>query len=682
MCPEDRTLEQLNQDEDFTRPPGATPTVQTPGKLNEVTPPPAEVMDQLKKTLQDSEGPDRKPDSVKKNPIPQAEDPQSHWYTGDVAAEEKYWGDTEPAHDATAQALNQAIGPPTPDEQSNATIAQDNETYPGTDPAYQKDPGGMQDPVQNVVPERLTNGQAEEGIAPLTGWDSWAASLHRDFSDQATANIGYAVAEGLRKIESSGFHVPPISPEEANKRFPGMPEPFSQPIDPYIAQMQFSRFQRQQKMNDWAVRGGEGPLQGLGSGLISGLLDPVNVAAMLVAGPEVGSLSIQNVVLQNALMGGANTLIIGGQHKNDHLAPNFEDEVKGWIESSAEMSLLHVTLAHVFAQLKKRIAPDLLQEGTRTSVANNDEGAPPAPPANPVMMEADARARGASAEDNFKFNPVNHPSDRTWFQATLHDGESIEFSNIKGGTHFVDNENVANASALDFADGHGRVGANMMDEGGKYIDSEKPLPPELLAQAEAEFRKAGLEELTDLSEKPAGEILQSLDELPIHEAYDPMEVFKAHARAEGYEGITSVKTDENGNPLHNELTLFKDQVEPDAHYPADPDQFKAPMTEDEKAQALKDHQENPSNESSEIDQQIKAEKNKAPVDATPEQMDPVIQETEQNAMATLDKLAKENPQVAKEIEKLREEIAVDKVLNSQEQQAFKDFGDCVMGSST
>lgn len=921
----DRSYEDALKDQDFTRPPGDVAPVQPPGKLNEVTPPPKEILDQTQKILEDSAGASRSPSSV-----PPEEDPNSHWHIN-PQDEDKYWGDDSFSKAWNSRhidaALNNALGAPTPEEQQvkpqldneeYPNIGQGNEAYPTTDPAYQQQPGGMQEPAQNNIPENLTNGIAESGIGPVGSWDSWAASLHRDFSDSTTANVLYFAAEQAQKLKSAMSGVQNITGEQANKLYPGMPEPFSKDIDPYIAAMQHNRFINQQKANDWAARGHESGFQSFMSSAAAGILDPINVAAMMVAGPEVEALSFKNVVAQNFLMGGANELIIAGQHKTDHLAPNFQEELSGWVEGSAEMSLLHVGLSKIFSEMKKRFPPDLLKEGIRETIANNEAGAPPPPPSGAVTMEAEARASGATTEDSsFKFNPVTHPSDRSWFQGIRSNGDSVEFSNLKGGTHYVDNEHVANHSAIDFADGHGKVGVKVMDEfqqkpprmplpdefrvglsaglspekraqiranaelhmtkdghhfwvsyikdgtrnevlafdthgneigsislgnidlakhrpeslgshvtdgskmdypdgtpdeerkswrsrgvgtamydsvkrffgadiapseslsnysaslwrnrdpkaylrmaheqaarriralkrggdtvgawlsrdllrghehvgilesdiqeamarldrGEKYnppwadktrgpeaeskyiripdekstniLHADEPLPPALLSQAEAEFRKAGMDGMVNLKDTPAEQVFQALDHLPLQDdGYDPMEVFKARAQAEGYDGVLSVARDENGKPLHNQLTLFKDDVEPDAHYDSSPDLFKKPMTDDEKVAALKAQQDPKANQDAGIASDIKAEKNKAPVDGTPEQMDPVIQETEQNAMAHLETLAKDNPSISHELDKLREELAAGKALAGQEQQAFKDFGDCVMGGSS
>lgn len=94
------------------------------------------------------------------------------------------------------------------------------------------------------------------------------------------------------ELENTG--VAKISPEEANKRFPDMPTPFREDVNPYVAQLQYDKIQRKMELERKVSQGPQdswSKTKVIGAGLIAHALDPLEFGAGAFIGWGVGGLA-------------------------------------------------------------------------------------------------------------------------------------------------------------------------------------------------------------------------------------------------------------------------------------------------------------------------------------------------------------------------------------------------------
>lgn len=124
--------------------------------------------------------------------------------------------------------------------------------------------------------------------------DAAVAALDLAWHDTAVGL--YARSSAIKELESGG--ATKLSPVEANKLYPGMPTPFREPVNPYVAQMLYDTEKEKAELQ-WKIS--RGPTDGwsktkqFGVGLLAHALDPAEFGVGAVAGWGVGGAVTRGV---------------------------------------------------------------------------------------------------------------------------------------------------------------------------------------------------------------------------------------------------------------------------------------------------------------------------------------------------------------------------------------------------
>ena len=600
--------------------------------------------------------------------------------------------------------MDEQVGAPSVEDQAvvqTAPMPEPNRAPAATPPTVtqgpatgQENPGINAPPVkQNLGSEAFQNGDMAKEIAPtweqdllnrgiMAGVQSTSAQLS-DWFDQKTAELNDQLL-GVAKI----------SPDDANKQFPGMPEPFTKPIDPAVARLQYDRYQSQKLRQQWAMHGGDHPWEDFALGAAVGIFDPVNVAAavgtegaseLVGLGGGFGTAGM-SFTKQAALSLGKNTLIGGGLmaasyefEKSQHTAPDLESTLKWGAAQIVGMTALHAGWIKAFGDseaIEKAMPKDLQEEAIRGGIAQEESGAKI--DTTPQAVEAKARMAGEmeGQRSPYRFQPLEHPSDKPFYAALNSDGKQVQLAPTEQGFHAVDDPMAANH----MAGKDGKVGEVNFPKDAKFIKGDEPLPEDVLKIAEDAIKSSGHdfspEDIENLKDMPASDVLNAISQ-DSPDGKLPPEVSQALKEA-GYSGVRYTATDELGKPVHNGVVSF-DPSEPSRVWQADSELAKGvPDAQKEAFLERSMGSDGSKTATPEITKELYDAKHETSLNSTDDYLDDILKENLDQAQARLEEFAKTNPDLKSELDDLKE----DKTRDAQEKQAAKDLGDCITGSLT
>lgn len=125
---------------------------------------------------------------------------------------------------------------------------------------------------------------------PVSSSEATIAAFTLATQDTASMLIG-------RQLVASDFEgrgVGKISAEEANQRFPEMHTPFREPVNPYMAQLQFDKQQRDMELQRKVENGPDDAwtkTKIFGAGLLAHLMDPIETGASAMLSWGVGGMA-------------------------------------------------------------------------------------------------------------------------------------------------------------------------------------------------------------------------------------------------------------------------------------------------------------------------------------------------------------------------------------------------------
>lgn len=125
--------------------------------------------------------------------------------------------------------------------------------------------------------------------AVVSGSEATGAAF--DLAMEDTGVMLWARNRALGELESSG--VKRISADEANKRYPGMPTPFREDVNPFVAQHLYDRHQERMELQRKVQLGPSdnwSKTKQFGAGLLAHLMDPLEFGVGQVVGLGVGGL--------------------------------------------------------------------------------------------------------------------------------------------------------------------------------------------------------------------------------------------------------------------------------------------------------------------------------------------------------------------------------------------------------
>lgn len=539
------------------------------------------------------------------------------------------------------------------------------------------DPAATQPHVPNedLNTEAVHSGEIAQQIKP----DRWE-QMRGFLKHGVEAGLGRAeewASEQDQKIYDRFSGQPKITAEQANKLFPNMPQAFSEPIDPLVAQMQWNYSHRMQKIQEWNSAGGPAPWTEFGANLVTGFVDPINVAASFLTGGASKVLgitsSLRNTVLENLATNIAlvpvERQLVGEMHLPK---ASSDEELKSVITGTLVGSGIHMVMGHLFkSELDrvKNLPADVRERALREVIAQNEVGS--RPDATRAESEGAIRARGEmeGQGSQARFNPIQNASEAPHYAAKDAAGKNLNPSGqeLGSGTVAVRDGAKANHLAANPGGDSGRVGVYEIPKEAKLLDLEQPIT--------SESGKAFIDALEkDLGFKissPGDSVLDVMASLP-----NPAERERAQniAKSLGYEGYQVLNGEK---PENGYVHLFDENAQPHDSVEAN-SEIVPRSSEEAKKQAFLESTspETKKTYTPELAQEIHAFHKGPPLNAefTPDYMDPIVKEQFDSAKAQLDTWAKDDPKLQEEI---KEVFGHGAAVDKQESQVAKDLINCL-----
>ncbi len=569
------------------------------------------------------------------------------------------------------------------------------------------DPTGTYFQPETTGIPAFESGEQEQGIRP-TKWGAFIESIKLGSMDSPVGAIpGYegagirALVQSQMETEASGSGQAKLSPEEANKRYPGLSKPFSEPIYPAVADLIASDVRRKENMRAWVDRGpGLGTASSLlASGVAEGL-DPFNLAASLATGGVASALRIggrgaigaARVFGENVVGNLAGSAVTASQRSREGEDVTLAGELTSATVGAVVGTGIHYGIAGLVRgtgmvlgraeNLAARMSPDAQERSLRAAIHQHENGAKV--DVSPSVKEAELRMSGAvqpgADPGPYRFEGDAPAGGRTFYMAAdANTGAPVSFADVgQVGLSVVDNPQVASnlASAPD-SPFTGRLREVTVPADAKLLNLETSLAdPQAKAFVDAiEARMGAKFDLPEgatlkdvLSEIRTGFVDGPEGRRPaIREAADI-------AQAQGFEGYQYV--DETTSQKHHGVVLFDEtRGEVGQEFMANND-LTPRMTGEEAAQmsAISDAPDSARTYEPDLDGKIEQLRAQPPANLEPDYMDAVLQEQELSAKTLLKVFAEEDPKLEVEIQGLARE----KARHAQEIQAFKDYTACLI----
>jgi hypothetical protein len=138
--------------------------------------------------------------------------------------------------------------------------------------------------------EPTWNSQDEYDSQPAYSTSEEASQATRDLAFHDTVTGLAARAKSVFDFEDTGAKK--LTPEEANSKYPGMPTPFRDAVNPYVAQMLYDREQEKRELVQKINNGPQdiyNRSKNFGVGMLTHMMDPVEFGAGSVIGWGVGA---------------------------------------------------------------------------------------------------------------------------------------------------------------------------------------------------------------------------------------------------------------------------------------------------------------------------------------------------------------------------------------------------------
>lgn len=140
-------------------------------------------------------------------------------------------------------------------------------------------------PIPQKTADWESGYQNEHGPRP-SRWESWVSTpLQEGAHATVSSPWGGALTRMIQEEDSKTGKM--LSPDQANKLYPGRPVPYTTPIDQGVAAMEFSDREKQQALADWAAQRPTttmGKIVSTASGFVGGITDPLNFAIGMASG--------------------------------------------------------------------------------------------------------------------------------------------------------------------------------------------------------------------------------------------------------------------------------------------------------------------------------------------------------------------------------------------------------------
>lgn len=441
-------------------------------------------------------------------------------------------------------------------------------------------------------------GFLQRGVMPESKWEMWWDQARHNLVEELDGAL-WTIWE-RKKIEARNN--PKISAEEANRRFPGMPEAFTDPIDPLLAEMSYQEFIRRQAHQVWMERGPEvGIPFHLTAGIAASFASPTNQALNLATMGLFSAFKIPmklaGVVAENLLQNVATEGVI-------RTRMSMENQPLTWAESA--MNVTAGTAAGTGFHYLFRAMTGMGKAGAQKTI-ESIQAMPPGrvrrifgrfikahesgqkPPAATPTRAGVAELTPAQADPHAVDIQISHPSERQFYLPEHSEvGSPAPVGEGFGGTTLTDNPTYARTRAAGDVPGeNGSVRVADIDPNGKFLSLDTPAADPSVSKIIASLKARGIG--ADLPENATlRDFLRQVKELDADHLTTAREEFTKN----GISGLTEVVDSPQGraNVLHlfeTERAKMSEPMELDQAKLADPSR-----AELEQMQARQDAPEN------------------------------------------------------------------------------------------
>lgn len=565
-------------------------------------------------------------------------------------------------------------------------------------------PGGPQYQQMTQTPvsdqsQQFKSGEQADEIKP-SRWDKWAAGWDLQSnkmpvglpgSDEAGAIPRWVYKEQQQDLSDQN-NAPNLTADEANKMYPGRPEPYAAPVSQWVAQMEFNDRQRIQKIQDWKNAGGATPFTDLAQGLAGGFVDPLNLALMTAMGPlsklaglgEVtGAAKFATRLGENFGINAATGAISYAQEKSEGLDPSAWEATKQAAEGALGGTIFHTVVIDPMKLAWDAFRKTSIETQARIIkevVSSNDRNTTPTLEAQNTVLEQRKAGAIQDGQNIRRITPLEANPTQFYAGADSQGNKATFVDGLGEGTQVHSNSDVVN-NAVSNPEGKspGRVGETKLPEGTKLLDLDQPMPKELVDQAQAELKKNGVDDLFSRSQLEAAsgkEILDLLEKLPTQEdGYNSSDVMRARVDAEGYTGYSFMDKAPDGTAIGKVAHLFDEnmpitgeesQANPDVTPKITPDQQTAldQAQGDKSASVYSDP---------ETDKEVHDLRHGEVLNSKADYMDEFTKNIEDQAKAELTKLGETSESAKAGLEELKRMTADGK----QQSAMAKTLADCV-----
>jgi hypothetical protein len=346
-------------------------------------------------------------------------------------------------------------------------------------------------PIPQHKLEWETGYQNEHGPRP-SRWESWVAT---PFQEGAHATIASPWGGALERMlqDDAARTGKQLSPDQANKLYPGRPVPYTTPVDQGVALMEYNDRQKQQQMAEWAAQRPQtamGQVVSTASGFVGGLTDPLNFAIGAMSGgvgelvtPEAAPLAVKALTHYLANLGGFSTTDAFQNFLENKMGAK-QKQLPEIIGENAVPAAVMTGIGMGLGALARRFGnegggtSEIDSAGIKKTVSalEQDQRAPQLEDMRSVVGE---RRAGVTQPDpgGEKIKPtlLTSPMHETpQFVAAHGDGTTLVHEHGLGpGIQVTDSHDVANNGVSRSLDVPGQIGETKLPEGSKLLNIDK-----------------------------------------------------------------------------------------------------------------------------------------------------------------------------------------------------------------
>lgn len=384
----------------------------------------------------------------------------------------------------------------------------------------------------------------QESLSTLLSSTPARAAFESSWEDTPVGALTRIYAQ--REAEQSGGK--PLTPNEANEMYPGMPKAFTHDVNPRVAQMMYDRNVQRQKyarIMDTAPDTLYGSLQTFGASTLPHLMDPIGFAAGALTGGAFAAAGIAGRTLGTRLALGTAENFIGNLAAD---APSYIANDMDQKESSLGESLLMNAVASAgFAgigvgikAIANKFDGNVSRSMQEASIGRLLDGKDPSLSGKLFKTHLAAETSGdAFAHTPMAFDPKQkfHSASKTNIEFDSAEHAPLD---VRGnGVYLTDNMNAANGAAARGDSSGGRVFSHDVSKL-NLVDANGLVPDEVRVRMEEAYGD------TINFEQPMSKILDDIA-VRVEQGALPEEVFNR---------IDEALTDNGYDGFHYEMDKF------------------------------------------------------------------------------------------------------------------------------